>query len=324
MPDVGIQIPPNLSDWWLDLVEAGATDLGGLSANGDHISPEHAFPSPHQVRKRLQPARLRAHRAALRLPAVPRSRLARAGCPRRRQAQVLELHPAAGVGPAQRARDRPGAGARGRSSAAATGIALSEDELTALFAETRPEVIEEMRVAADELRAELAGGRGDVRRQPQHQLHQRLRRRLRLLRLRPGQALARRLPRERGRLPGADRRGGRVRRDRDLHAGRHPPRLLARALRPLAAARQGDRAAASPARLLADGDPLHVRALRPLARPRLRLPARVRPRLDPRHRRGGARRRRPQPGSRRTSCRPAAGSRSSRPATARACARPRP
>ncbi len=43
MPDVGVQIPPNLSDWWSELVEAGATDLGGLSANGDHISPEHAF-----------------------------------------------------------------------------------------------------------------------------------------------------------------------------------------------------------------------------------------------------------------------------------------
>ena len=55
MPDVGIQIPPNLSDWWSELVEAGATDLGGLSANGDHISPEHAFPSPHQVRKELAP-----------------------------------------------------------------------------------------------------------------------------------------------------------------------------------------------------------------------------------------------------------------------------
>ena len=39
MPDVGVQIPPNLSDWWLPLVEEGATDLGGLSANGDHISP---------------------------------------------------------------------------------------------------------------------------------------------------------------------------------------------------------------------------------------------------------------------------------------------
>ena len=59
MPDVGIQIPPNLADWWDELVEAGATDLGGLSANGDHISPEHAFPSPHQVRKRLRPAATR-------------------------------------------------------------------------------------------------------------------------------------------------------------------------------------------------------------------------------------------------------------------------
>ncbi|MGA9858468.1 MAG: 7,8-didemethyl-8-hydroxy-5-deazariboflavin synthase subunit CofG, partial [Solirubrobacteraceae bacterium] len=53
MPDIGIQIPPNLSDWWAELVAAGATDLGGLSANGDHISPEHPFPSPAQVRKRL-------------------------------------------------------------------------------------------------------------------------------------------------------------------------------------------------------------------------------------------------------------------------------
>src|SRR5437763_8396519 len=55
MPEVGIQIPPNLSDWWLPLVEEGATDLGGLSANGDHISPEHAFPSVHRMRKQLQP-----------------------------------------------------------------------------------------------------------------------------------------------------------------------------------------------------------------------------------------------------------------------------
>src|SRR5262249_13616058 len=53
MPEIGIQVPPNLSDWWPELVAAGATDLGGLSANGDHISPEHPFPSPVQVRKRL-------------------------------------------------------------------------------------------------------------------------------------------------------------------------------------------------------------------------------------------------------------------------------
>src|ERR1700691_3002114 len=54
MPDVGIQVPPNLADWWGELVGARATDLGGLSANGDHISPEHPFPSPHRVRKALQ------------------------------------------------------------------------------------------------------------------------------------------------------------------------------------------------------------------------------------------------------------------------------
>src|ERR671929_5408 len=53
LPGVGIQVPPNLSDWWPELVRAGATDLGGLSANGDHISPEHPFPSPAQVRRRL-------------------------------------------------------------------------------------------------------------------------------------------------------------------------------------------------------------------------------------------------------------------------------
>jgi FO synthase len=37
------------------------------------------------------------------------------------------------------------------------GLALSADELTALFAETRTEAIEELRQAADELREELAG-----------------------------------------------------------------------------------------------------------------------------------------------------------------------
>ncbi|MFI5121488.1 MAG: 5-amino-6-(D-ribitylamino)uracil--L-tyrosine 4-hydroxyphenyl transferase CofH, partial [Vicinamibacteria bacterium] len=37
------------------------------------------------------------------------------------------------------------------------GALLTEDELTAMFAERRPEVIEELRAAADRLRAELAG-----------------------------------------------------------------------------------------------------------------------------------------------------------------------
>ncbi len=74
MPDVGIQIPPNLADWWGELVAAGATDLGGLSANGDHISPEHPFPSPASGAQGAAARRLRADRAAVRLPALHRSR----------------------------------------------------------------------------------------------------------------------------------------------------------------------------------------------------------------------------------------------------------
>ena len=156
MPDVGVQIPPNLADWWDELVAEGATDLGGLSANGDHISPEHAFPSPHQVRKRLAGQGIALSE---RLCAYPQYLT-----PEWMDQSVLDavklkywsFIPRQGSG---RRSDRvvdpdvaPRAIERGRE-----GIALTEDELEALFAETRPEVIEEMRCAADELRAELAG-----------------------------------------------------------------------------------------------------------------------------------------------------------------------
>jgi FO synthase len=156
MPEIGIQVPPNLSDWWVELVRAGATDLGGLSANGDHISPEHPFPSPANVRKRL-----RAEGAALteRLCVYPEyidpewvsqpvldviktcfwSFIPRRGSGRR--ADVTIADDAA-----------PRATAKGRE-----GAVLTSEEMTALFSERRPEVIEEMRQAADELRSELAG-----------------------------------------------------------------------------------------------------------------------------------------------------------------------
>jgi FO synthase len=156
MPDVGIQIPPNLSDWWLPLVDEGATDLGGLSANGDHISPEHPFPSVHQMRKKLAP---RGAALAERLCVYPQymnpdwldqgvldtikvkywSFIPRGASGRREERQIRrELVPAA-------------------IERAHSGGALSEDELTALFAENRPEAIEDMRQAADSLRRELAG-----------------------------------------------------------------------------------------------------------------------------------------------------------------------
>ena len=156
MPDVGVQIPPNLSDWWVDLVEVGATDLGGLSANGDHISPEHAFPSPHQVRKRLQP---RGYALTERLCAYPqylRPEWIDQGVLDLVKLRYWSFIPRRGSGRrSERAIDpelAPRAIERGRA-----GEPLGEDELTALFAEQRPDVVERMRVAADELRAELAG-----------------------------------------------------------------------------------------------------------------------------------------------------------------------
>src|SRR3989440_10592301 len=157
LPGVGIQVPPNLSDWWGELVAAGATDLGGLSANGGHISPEHPFPSPHQVRKELAREGLALTE---RLCVYPRyidpewispavldtiKRKYWSFIPRRgsgRTEPPAPIRPGLVAGAVERGRD---------------GAALTEPELTAMFAETRPEAIEDMRQAADELRAELVG-----------------------------------------------------------------------------------------------------------------------------------------------------------------------
>ena len=267
MPDVGIQIPPNLSDWWLPLVEEGATDLGGLSANGDHISPEHPFPSVHRMRKRLAP---RGYALTERLCVYPQYM-----DPDWIEQGVLDVIklkywsfiPRRGSGRREERADpaRPGAG-RDRARRA-TAARCAEDELTALFAETRPEAIEDMRQAADELRAELAGdtvtfvvnrninvsnvcivgcafcGFGQGRRSPDAYEH------------------------DRGGVRAPRARGGRVRRHRDLHAVGHPPGLDARGLRALAARRQGRGAADPPARVLADGGATTWRA-RPAARAR--------------------------------------------------------
>jgi FO synthase len=157
MPDVGIQIPPNLADWWSELVAAGATDLGGLSANGDHISPEHPFPSPHQVRKRLQAdgfaltERLCVYAQYIDPQWVSQGVLDTiklkywSFIPRRGSGRTdppVPIRPELVSSAIEKGRD---------------GMPLSAEELTAMFAETRPETIEQMRVAADELRAELAG-----------------------------------------------------------------------------------------------------------------------------------------------------------------------
>jgi len=48
--DVAVQVPPNLNfDSWPELVRAGATDLGGISADGDSVSPEYAWPDETEL-----------------------------------------------------------------------------------------------------------------------------------------------------------------------------------------------------------------------------------------------------------------------------------
>jgi FO synthase len=156
MPDVGVQVPPNLSDWWPELVEAGATDLGGLSANGDHISPEEPFPSPHQVRKELAPRGFALTERLCVYPQYMDMEWMEQGVLDVIKLKYWSFIPRRGSG-RRSEEELDGALAPRAIEKGREGIELSEDELTALFAETRPEVIEEMRIAADELRAELAG-----------------------------------------------------------------------------------------------------------------------------------------------------------------------
>jgi FO synthase len=150
LPGVGVQVPPNLSEWWPELVAAGATDLGGLSANGDHISPEHPFPSPRQVRERLMQDGVAL---AERLCVYPQFIDADWQAPR-----VLEVIDR--VYPTfkpRRPRPLLNGSLAGVVARARAGAALTPDELTGLFSETRPEAVEDIRQAADDLRAELAG-----------------------------------------------------------------------------------------------------------------------------------------------------------------------
>ncbi len=150
LPGVGIQVPPNLSEWWPELVAAGATDLGGLSANGDHISPEHPFPSPKQVRERLQQDGVAL---AERLCVYPQYMDAEWQSDR-----VLEVIDR--VYPTFKPRRTVptlNGNLAGVVSRAHAGEPLTPDELTGLFAESRPEAVEDIRQAADSLRSELAG-----------------------------------------------------------------------------------------------------------------------------------------------------------------------
>ncbi len=156
LPGVGVQVPPNLSDWWPELVAAGASDLGGLSANGDHISPEHPFPSPAQARKRLaQDGYALSERLCVYPEYIDAEWLSQGVLDVIKRA-YWSFIPRRGSGRRGDVRIAPDVASSAIERGAA-GQELTAEELTALFAERRPEVIAEMREAADELRRQLAG-----------------------------------------------------------------------------------------------------------------------------------------------------------------------
>ncbi len=156
LPGVGIQVPPNLSDWWPELVAAGATDLGGLSANGDHISPEHPFPSPAQVRRRLAQDGYALSERLCVYPDYIDPEWMSQGVLDLIRTDYWSFIPRRGSGRRGEVSVAPDVAGRAIEKGV-RGDELSAEELTALFAEQRPEVIEELRAGADQLRAELAG-----------------------------------------------------------------------------------------------------------------------------------------------------------------------
>ena len=157
LPGVGIQVPPNLADWWPELVAAGATDLGGLSANGDHISPEHPFPSPHQVRKRLAQDGVALTERLCVYPSYIDPGWIEQGVLDVIKLKYWSFIPRRGSGRGEAPRPIRRDAVAGAIARARDGGRLGVDVLTAMFAEDRAEAIEDMRQAADELRAELAG-----------------------------------------------------------------------------------------------------------------------------------------------------------------------
>ena len=246
-PEMSIQAPPNLNPDALDrLLAAGINDWGGVSpVTPDHVNPE--APWPHARAPAARRPRRPARSWSPRLPIYPRyvagaGALARA---RRCAPPVLRACRCGGL----RARGRLGRRCAGASSPRGTspqpsgrpdaagrrilrraraGHGLEESDVVRLFAARGREVGAVCRAGG---RAAPGGQRraGQLRRQSQHQLHQRLLLPLPLLRVLQGQA--RRASARPGLRPGPRRdraphpRGVAARRDRDVPAGRHPSRL---------------------------------------------------------------------------------------------------
>ena len=245
-----LQAPPNLSDDLGALVEAGIDDWGGVSpVTPDHVNPERPWPDLDRLRAATEAAGKVLAPAAHRLPGVrprprdlaaPRRADPRCGTPPTPRASPATTrgrrgatsHPPSLVPPPEH---RPAPA--GRSARCSTGCWPARrsgiDEIVTLLAARGPEVARRGRGGRPAPPGDRRR-RGDLRPQPQHQLHERLHVQVQVLRVLEGPAVAqpagRAVPaRPRG-DPAPGGRGRRVRRDRGLPPGRHPPRLRRRLL----------------------------------------------------------------------------------------------
>jgi FO synthase subunit 1 len=55
MPEVRIQIPPNLNAFWIDLIPYGVNDLGGISGEQDFVNPKNPWEKVSAYSEKLQP-----------------------------------------------------------------------------------------------------------------------------------------------------------------------------------------------------------------------------------------------------------------------------
>ena len=114
-PSARIQAPPNLvDDEYRLIIDAGIDDWGGVSPlTPDHVNPERPWPQIEDLAARTGGGRLRAARAADRLPRVPAARRALAR-PAPAAARQRAGRPGDRAGRPRRAAPRPAvAGARG-------------------------------------------------------------------------------------------------------------------------------------------------------------------------------------------------------------------
>jgi FO synthase subunit 1 len=84
LPDVSIQIPPNLEPYWEELVSLGVNDLGGIGSGKDFVNPECPWPEVDEITQKVARA---GGRLRKRLPIYPH--FYKAGWYSKRVAKIL-------------------------------------------------------------------------------------------------------------------------------------------------------------------------------------------------------------------------------------------